>query len=287
MNERIGTTGVDYVIAIDTDSLYINFGPLVKQAGFDGTFDKLTIVEFIDEYCKKTLLPLLAEGYAQLQQYLKAPQQKISMKREIIADKGIWTGKKHYILNVHNSEGTQYAEPKLKMKGIEAVRSSTPQICRDGIKRALGIIMNKNEADLQKFIKDFRSEHTSQPFEKIAFPRGVQGIGKYKEGNGYAKGTPIHVKGAILFNERLKALGLTGAPIQDGDKIRFAYLKQPNPLHDSVISSPNYLPPEFGLDKYIDRELQFEKSFLEALRTITAEIGWSVEETASLARFGL
>ena len=209
------------------------------------------------------------------------------MKRETIANKGIWRGKKMYILNAWNVEGVQYDKPKLKIQGIEAVRSSTPYVCREKIKEGLSIIMNKDEDSLQKFIADFRDEFMKLPFEQVACPRGIKGMGKYRDSAEiYKKGTPIQVKGALLFNNLLKTKKLTSIPpISDGDKIKFAYLKVPNPLHDTVIAAPDVLPPEFGLDKYIDRDMQFKKTFLEPLSSLTEVIDWSVEKRSTLEEF--
>lgn len=283
LNKVLKTDGVDYVIAIDTDSLYINFGPLVTK--FVG--DKPTVeqsVEFLDKVCKEKINEILSNGYDELKNYLNCAVQKISMKREIIADKGIWTGKKHYIVNVHNSEGVQYSEPKMKMKGIEAVRSSTPAACRQSIKKALSVIMTGDEVALQQYVRDFKQKFTTLPFEEVAFPRGIRGMDKYKDSSQiYAKGTPIHVRGALLFNMLLTKHSIRNIPaIQDGDKIKFCYLKVPNPVHDNVIAVGDYLPTEFNIDTFIDRDMQFEKSFLEPLKTITQAINWNVEKRSTL-----
>jgi DNA polymerase elongation subunit (family B) len=211
------------------------------------------------------------------------------MKRETIADKGIWRGKKMYILNAWNIEGVQYNEPQLKLQGIEAVRSSTPKACRSSIKEAIKLIMNGDEAMVQKYIADFKDRFMQLPFEEVAFPRGMKGLNKYKDRSTiYIKGTPIHVKGALLYNDLLNRKGLTRKYplIGDGDKVRFSYLKQPNPIFDNVIASPDTgLPEELGLNQYIDKELQFQKSFLEPLTSITSIVGWNSEKLSTLEDF--
>jgi DNA polymerase elongation subunit (family B) len=251
--------------------------------------DELKIVKTIDQFCEQIIQPKIDKWYQELADMMNAYQQKMQMKRETIANKGIWRGKKMYILNAWNVEGVQYDKPKLKLSGIEAVRSSTPHACRESIKEALKILMNKDQVELKKYVADFRERFMTLPFEEVAFPRGVKGMGKYdgkKEGSIYKLGTPIQVKGALLFNHMLKEKGLTNIPpIQDGDKIRFAYLKTPNPIQDTVIATPDELPIEFNLDKYIDRDTQFNKSFLEPLRSITSVIGWDVEERSTLEEF--
>jgi DNA polymerase elongation subunit (family B) len=276
---------IDFVIASDTDSIYVEMDALVAHLD---TNDELKIVAAIDQFCEKKIQPYLDECYKELAEYMNAYQQKMKMKRETIANKGIWRGKKMYILNAWNVEGVQYAEPKLKLQGIEAVRSSTPKACRENIKKALGIIMNGNQEELIQFISKFREEFVTLPFEDVAFPRGVKGMYKYIDKSiVYKKGTPIHVKGALIFNNLLNTKNLKNvARISDGDKIRFAYLKTPNPLQESVIAVPDELPKELEfLDKYIDRETQFNKSFLEPLNSITDVIGWATEQRSTLEDF--
>jgi DNA polymerase elongation subunit (family B) len=209
------------------------------------------------------------------------------MKRETIANKGIWKAKKMYILNAWNVEGVQYDKPKLKIQGIEAVRSSTPHACRENIKTALGIIMNGNQQQLKEFVDKFRAEFLNLPFEDVAFPRGLKGMKNYQSANDiYKLGTPIQVKGALLFNHLLKVKGIKNIPpLSDGDKIKFAYLKTPNPIQDTVIACADVIPKEFELDKYIDRDTQFEKSFLSPLLSITETIDWSLNDRATLEDF--
>jgi len=237
---------------------------------------------------KKKKSQYIDRCYQELAEYMNAYQQKMQMKRETIANKGIWKEKKMYILNAWKVEGVQYAEPKLKMQGIEAVRSSTPVVCRDNIVKALSIIMNGNELELHKLIADFRKEFMTLPFEQVAFPRGVKGMEKYyRKKDIYASGTPIHVKGALLFNRFIANNTIQNvAEISDGDKIKFAYLKTPNHMHDTVIAAPDELPDELQfLDKYIDRETQFQKSFLDPLISITSVIDWNTEPKATLEDF--
>jgi len=282
MNKMCKTKNIDFVIASDTDSIYVTFDRLIPNGS-----NELEAVKLIDKFCETKIQHYLDKCYDELAGMMNARQQKMQMKRETIANKGIWRGKKMYILNAWNVEGVQYDKPKLKIQGIEAVRSSTPHACRVKIKEALSLIMNHNEADLQKFVSDFRDEFMELPFEQVAFPRGVKGMGKYSSKKEiYIKGTPIQVKGALLFNSLLKSNDIrTIPPIQDGDKIKFAYLKLPNPIGDTVIATPDELPKEFKLDKYIDRELQFSKSFVEPLRSITEVINWEVEQRATLEDF--
>lgn len=293
MNKILHTEGHDYVVASDTDSIYVEMDELVTAVfagdGEDngGSDDPLVVVRFLDKIIEERFQPYIDKCYQELADMMNAYQQKMKMKRETIADKGIWRGKKMYILNAWNVEGVEYDKPKLKMSGIEAVRSSTPHVCRENIKKAFSIVVNGNQAELIKFIEDFRNEFLLLPFEDVAFPRGIKGMSKYRDSATiYKKGTPIQVKGALLFNHMIKQKGIKNTPpIQDGDKVRFAYLKVPNPIQDSVIATPDELPAEFNLDKYIDRDMQFDKAFLEPVRSITSIIGWEVEQKSTLESF--
>ena len=288
LNKLLQTEEVDYVIASDTDSIYLNLGPLVDKFFAAKSSDKTAIVDILDKICQDKLEPFIEQSYQNLADYVSAYEQKMSMKRENIADRGIWTAKKRYILNVWDSEGVRYKEPKLKIMGIEAVKSSTPGPCRTKIKEALKLTMSGTEDEMIDFIADFRKEFKKLPPEDIAFPRSVSNVTKYKSVNSiYDKGTPIHARGALLFNHHIKRLGLENkySPIQNGEKIKFCYLKIPNPIHENVISFINTFPVESELQKFIDHDLQFEKSFLDPLKIILDVINWQVEKQSSLESF--
>jgi DNA polymerase elongation subunit (family B) len=286
LNKIFKTDGYDYVIACDTDSVYVHADKFVELAGKEMTTEQT--VKYIDKICIEALEPFIDKKYQELSDYVNGYDQKMKMKRECIADKGIWTAKKRYILNVWNQEGVQYTTPKLKMMGIEAIRTSTPAIVRTAIKDALNVIINKTEEDLQQFIKDFREEFCKMPFEQVAFPRSVRDLDKYKDAATiYAKGTPINVKGALIFNHLLRKRKLDNKyePVANGQKIKYSYMKMPNPYQCTVITCPDKLPPELGLDKYVDHDTQFDKSFLEPIKTIVAAIGWEVEKRATLEQW--
>lgn len=286
LNKGFSTDGEDYVIACDTDSVYIRAERFV-EAQCQG-MSTAEIIAHLDKVCSKVIEPFIDKKYQELCTYVNGTDQKMKMKRECIADKGIWTAKKRYILNVWNQEGVAYDKPKLKMMGIEAIRTSTPQVCRKAIKDALGVIMNDKESKLHEFVISFRNEFMTLPFEQVAFPRSVSDIHEYADNaNIFKKGTPINVKGALMYNDFLRRLKLDKKyePIQSGQKIKFAYLKAPNPLHCNVIAAPSTMPVEFNLDKYIDRDLQFEKTFLDPISTIVNVIGWSFEKKSTLESF--
>jgi len=288
LNKLLRTEDIDYVIASDTDSIYINFGPLVNKFFNNKLDDKAKIVSLLDQICQDKLEPFIDKSYQELANYVNAYDQKMFMKRENIADRGIWTAKKRYILNVWDSEGVRYEEPKLKMMGIEAVKSSTPAPCRRMIKDALQLMMSGTEEDVIKFIDDSRVQFKKLPPEDIAFPRTVSNVKKHKSSSTiYAKGTPIHARGALLYNHYIKNKKLDNkySLINNGEKIKFCYLKKPNWIHENVISFISDFPSELDLDKHIDYELQFEKAFVEPVKVILDAIGWNVEKVVNLELF--
>ena len=288
LNKLLSTKDTDYVIASDTDSIYLNMGPLVDKFFAHKSSDKARIVGLLDMVCQEKLEPYIDACYKELAEYVSAYDQKMQMKRENIADRGIWTAKKRYILNVWDSEGVRYEDPKLKVMGIESVKSSTPAPCRKMLKDAFKILMTGTEDDMIKFIDECRREFKTLPPESISFPRSVSDVVKYASSSDiYTKGTPIHVRGALLFNHYIKKHNLTNkySLIQNGEKIKFCYLKKPNILHENIISFISDFPKELGIDKYIDHDLQFEKSFLEPLKAILDAINWSVEKTVNLEMF--
>ena len=299
LNNLLGTDKYDYVLASDTDSVYITFDKLVSKV-FGEQPDTTKVINFLDTIATDKIEPFIDKSYQELAGYVNAHSNKMSMKREVIADKGIWTAKKRYILNAHDVEGVRYKEPQLKIMGIEAVKSSTPAPCRQKIKDALKIIMSGDEKQLNTFIQEFREEFMKLPVEEIAYPRSVNGIDKYTnktEGElkldlmtgklmpgvkkMFALKSPIHTKGAILYNHLITINKLVNKYelIQEGDKIKFLHMKEPNIYQSSSISFMTKLPKELDLESFIDKDLQFIKSFIDPLKFITTKILWKIDDS--------
>ena len=281
LNNTLKTSGHDYVIASDTDSIYVCFDPLVSKVFAEGA-ETQKIVKFLDNVAREKIEPFIKKSYQHLHEYVNSYEQKMEMSREVIADKGIWTAKKRYILNVWDNEGVQYKDAQLKIMGIEAVKSSTPAPCREKIKQGLKIIMNGTEKEINTFIQEFRGEFMKLPPEEIAYPRSVNGLSKFSDASQlFAKGAPIHCKGAILYNHLVKKnkLGNKYPYIQEGDKIKFLHLKSPNIYQCSSISFMTQLPKELDFHKIVDYDVQFEKSFIEPLNFILTKINWLVDRS--------
>lgn len=288
LNDAVGTSNVDYIVYSDTDSVYLNMASIVDKFCKNRTVTEK--IDYVDNACKKILNPYIEKQFEKLATRMNAYQPRIIMEREVIADKGIWVAKKRYMLNVWDSEGIRYSQPKQKIMGVETSRSSTPEIVRKKLKESIGIILNNSEEDLIRFVSDFREEFMSLCPEDIASPRSVNGMAKYKDADQiYKKGTPIAVKGALLYNHHITKKRLTKKynKIYEGEKIKFIYLKKPNPImgfkgDECVISFPNKIPKEFAIEPFIDYNTQFEKTFIDPLKNIIKTIGWNYEEKNTL-----
>jgi len=288
VNTALNTEGVDYVIASDTDSIYLNLGDLVDRVSPDGVLPNSRVVEILNQFCENKIEPFIDDSYEELSNYLQCYEKTLVMKRECIADRGIWTAKKRYILNVWDNEGVRYEEPKLKIMGIEAVKSSTPAPVRTTIKDCLNIIMTGTEEQLIDFIATERAKFDALPPESISFPRTANNISKFRDPSTiYVKGTPLHVRGAIMFNHMIRELKIQNKYnlINDGEKIKYCYVKVPNRTGENVISFINQLPKEFGLNDFIDYDIMWQKAFIDPLKVILDTIGWQTEQQATLFDF--
>jgi len=290
LNKMNNTTDVDYVIYIDTDSNYLNLNTVVENWAKTLSHEPTTEekIQFMDKFCEKVLKPFIDKSYKELATYMNAREQKMSMKRESLCDSALFVAKKRYILNVHNSEGVQYATPKIKIVGLDIIKSSTPKVVRDKLREVVPIILSGTNIELRRFIKKYRDEFNQLPPEDIAFPRGVNEVNKYMNGkSGYTKGTPINSRAAILYNMLVDKYKLHSSrqKISNGDKIKFIHLKVPNTIREDVIGFLTDLPVEFGLHKYIDYETMFDKVFVNVVKSMTDSMGWSLHEESSLKAF--
>ena len=284
LNNELKTKNVDYVVYVDTDSLYITLKDFLKQ-NYNGD----DIVSYLDDLCKQVIGPVVIDkAYHDLFKMTNGFKNRMAMKREAICDKALWTAKKRYILNVFDNKGKRYDKPKIKMTGIEAIKSTTPEILRDKMKESFKILLTKPENESQQFVDDFKQEFKKLSPEDISFPKTANNIKKFKDKDKlYKKGTPLQVRASLLYNKLLtdKEVGNKYQAINSGDKVRYIYLKMPNPIKENVIAFPDVLPKEFDLHGYIDYNLMFEKGFLDPLDPIFKALGYSTEETVDIESF--
>jgi DNA polymerase elongation subunit (family B) len=272
----------------DTDSAFFRLDMLIEKVF--GTLDITNSVaeDFMDKVCKEKIEPVIRDGYQELADQLGVYRNAMSMKREKLCNTLLMAAKKRYIASVLNSEGVHYEEPKISVTGIESVRSSTPEVCREKMKQAFKVILNGTEDEVQNFIEIFREEFRNLPIEDISKISGTDDLEKYADKKSiYRKGCPIHVRGCLLYNDYLsrQPYGHKYEKIQSGDKVKFVYLKTPNPIRENIIAFPSVLPKEFGLDSYVDFDTQFEKVFLTPVKNILDAIGWSTEKVDTLESF--
>jgi len=283
LNKVVGTENHDYSFYSDTDSCYISLDPLVRK--FYPNVDRDKLIDILDKICEEKITEAINKSCDRLANYTNAFQKKIIFKREAIAERGIWVAKKRYALNVYDNEGVRYKDPKLKVMGLEIVRSSTPAPVRTSLKEAVRLCLTTDEETLQKFIEVTRENFNRLSPEEIAFPRGVNGLQKYTSTSDiYAKGTPMHVRGALLYNHLItkQKLDKKYELIQEGEKIKFLYLKEPNTIRENCIAFLGTMPKELDIHKYIDYKMMFQKAFLDPLNMIVDGLGWSTEPKATL-----
>jgi DNA polymerase elongation subunit (family B) len=286
LNKCCKTENIDFVIMVDTDSNYLNLNRIVEISGYaDKT--ELEIVDFLDNFSEKIISPVIKKSFENLTEYMHAYENRMVMDRENIAAASIVVQKKRYAMDVWDSEGVRYEKPKLKVMGLDLVKSSTPKLIRTLLKDSLPILFYKEESDIHTYVEGIKKQFMNMTISEIANPSGVSDIDKFVTTSGYASGTPIHVRGSIMYNQMIKKHGLekTHQLIKNGDKIKFTYLKTPNPLKENVIAFVDTIPKEFELDKYVDYELQFEKAFLSKMKNMVEPLGWNTEAKSNLDEF--
>ena len=278
---KLFKTSEDYIVASDTDSIYVCLERVVnKYKEHKPTASMSNCVTMLDQFCADRIEPVLVKSFASIAEYLHVAVPCLTMGREVIANKGVWTAKKRYILNVCDNEGVTYREPRLKIMGIEAVKSSTPAVCREMITDVLKLFMNQTQEDVWAYIKAQREVFGRAKFEDIAFPRSVNGLEKYDLESlttGEQKGCPIQVRGALVYNKQIAGMAKYER-IRDGQKIRFAYLREPNRFHTHVLAAPDGCPESWNVEAMLDYETQWQKSFLDPLEAILSAAKWNVEK---------
>jgi len=286
LNKRLGTVDFNYIIAADTDSNYINLEPMVKKYLPNET-NKKKIVDFIDKVCKQILEPEINRIFAEIRdEFIHGNGNFLAMKREVIAEKGIWTKKKRYVLSIWDKEGIRYDKPKLKYTGLEMKGATIPKCSRDAMKRCCEIILHGTQEELYEFVEQYYQTFMTKDIPEIAISKGVKNLEKYTDPRTIAAaGSPQHVRGSLMYNYLLVEKGLESVytPILEGEKIKLVHLKEYNPTHQNAIAFPaGMLPPEFGLNEYVDKESMYKKGFLEPMGRIADAAKWSLVKKANI-----
>jgi len=286
MNKTLKTENVDRVVLIDTDSVVLTLEDLIKQVCPNKPTTKK--IDYLDEVCEKIIQPYINKCYQELADYTNAYDQKMIMKRENLVDTMISVSKKRYTMSVYDSEGVRYDTPKLKIMGLQMIKSSTPSVIRSKLREVLPTILYNEETAVHEFVENFQKEFKAFSAEEIAFPRSVTDINKYHDrASIYKKATPLHVRGSLLYNHYLNKYDLATKyhKIKNGDQVKYLYLITPNPFHENTVAFIDELPKEFGLHQYIDYNIMFQKTFLDALEDILDCLGWSTQPKATLEDF--
>jgi len=291
MNKLLKTADIDYVKYIDTDSVTLKMYPLVKHVYGDNVpEDANVIADFLLKVFDTKILPFIDKMYDEFKQHINADENHLSLKIDTITRKALYLTKKRYIYEVIDAEGIRHDPPEMKIMGLQAIKSSTPAASRVKLKEGIMKIFHGTESECRKFSTEFKKEHDSLPVEDIAAPSGISNITKYEDRTTvYRKGTPAHVKAALVYNKAIDDLGLGSKyrKIMGGDKIKYVLLRMPNPLHQEAIAFVDYMPTEimeaYNLNKYIDRKELFEKNFLSPYNDMVEGAGFKTGTRGSLA----
>ena len=306
-------TGIekDRIVLIDTDSVVIDLEDLVNQVCPEH-YTREQRLEFLIKFGEKVMDPYIDHCYQEFAEYINAFQQKMHMKRENVISRMISVAKKMYCMEVYNSEGKQFSvdDPYMKIMGLKLVKSDTPAVMRQALRKALPILLQKSEAEVQDYVEEVRKTFGQYTVEEIAFPKTANNVSAYDrkiverlydnatdkiekanladkldvDSLIYTKKTPIAVKGALIYNHLIEkyALGLKYQPIRDGDKVKFVYLKKGNPIGESVIAFVDKLPDEFKLREWVDYQTMFEKVFYKNMEILCQPLGWSPKKVETL-----
>jgi DNA polymerase family B len=285
-NSLYKTDNVDYVIACDTDSIHLNVQPAVDKAFPGETPTNEQKLAFLENF-SQIISEWIKEGYDLLAKELNVFESAMHMKLETIS-RAVWTGKKHYVMEVRFNEGIRYDPPKMKIVGLEAVKSSTPKIVREWMTELFPLILDCNKKQIEQILADKWELYQTLPFESIASPRSVSDLEKYQDPvTVFGAGCPIAVRGALLYNYILFKDKLTDQLplIQSGDKVRFCYMKLPNPFNQNVLAAPDTLPAQLQLEPYIDHRVQYDKTFADPIKAVIEAAGMRLTNEIDIEEF--
>lgn len=283
LNKLCGTTGQDFVIAGDTDSNYICIERLVKQLWPDET-DHHKMVDNIDQWIKDEYQPKTNEWAQLLCNTMNGFEQRMVWEREVIASAAVWRAKKMYAMAVYDSEGIKYEKPKIKFKGLEARKSTTPEWCRERLVKCYEKILLGTEEEVQTLISGYKEEYMKLSVDDIAKASGVSDIEKCVASDGsFISGAHFAAKACVGYNRLVEKNEDLGLPmIESGDKVQMVLLKPGNPFGQNYFAYPEFFPEELGLGKWVDYQAAFEKSFIDPIQSILDVVGWSHKRRVNL-----
>ena len=294
-NKELGDND-DYVIYIDTDSIFASAIPLIKKRFPKDKLSEAMMTQRILEVCGE-VQDYLNQSYNYFaKKFLNLDEHVFDIKQEVIAKSGLFITKKRYGLRIINDAGRKVN--KIHVKGLDTVRSNFAVAMKDLLSKVLeDILANVPKEKIDERISIFKRNMNSLHFDVMANPIGVKGIGKYEvkvEDSAfsvYKKGTPVHVKSAINYNSLLDYWyeGRKYEKITNGSKIKWVYLKN-NEFGFDTIGYKGYEDPPQILDlikTHIDHERMFQQAMSKKIGMFYKAMKWEkvVDNRKSIERF--
>lgn len=284
-NKELGTPDADSNIYIDTDSVFFSAAPLLdkRKPGWKDN-DQETIAGFVNDIAGE-VQDYLNNFYDILgKKIFNIDKHRFEIKKEFVSKAGIWIAKKRYAQWIISDNGV--AVDKLDVKGLDVVRSSYPAAFRSFMSEVLiEILRGDTEEQLTDKIYNFKNDLVNMDVVKIAKAGAVKNLSKYmpkkKDQTAmfqFPSGCPAHVKASIAYNQLLKHWKLDNqyAPLRDGDKIKWVYLKQ-NPYGLDAVALNGYDDPKEIMDlvtTYINYDKIFERELLKKLEDFYGALNW-------------
>lgn len=276
-------TGIekDHCIYIDTDSVYFSSQDLIKDK--DPKQFTITLARELEEKTNN-FYDVMAN------RMFFCNNHRFHIKGESISETALWIAKKRYaMLKIYDLEKNIDIDRKLKVTGLDVVRSSFPAAFQKIMSNILiSILKQENKDVIDNMILSFRGEMDSLPFKDVAKNTSVQKIKEYdnkkeKGFKNFEKGCPAHVKASISYNRwlRINKLDNIYEPIRNGDKIKWAYLKN-NPLGVPTMALKGFNDPQDLIDfvsKYVNYDALFESELKKKVQAFYDALSWGMIPT--------
>jgi DNA polymerase elongation subunit (family B) len=293
-NKWCETTDKDYVIYIDTDSLYLDINALAKHRGITD------IKPFAIETIAKISDDLNAFYKISMVRMFNSTDNRIRIAADVVAKAAFWLVKKRYAMQkVYDMELLKDID-KMEVKGLDVVRSSFPKKFRGFMEQVLKNILNnveKTEMDLfvldfKKKIKDFDIQDVAKN-TSVKFKSGEQAKTKIdfnpksRELFHFIKGSPAQCKASLAYNDMLKKFGCKETePIMHGAKIKWVYLKDNAFGLDGLAFKDDGKDPDVVMNfinSYADRNKIWDKELMTKLIDFYAALNWEIFREEQIA----